>query len=95
MELTVSDDDIVIHMINQMYESDWFSEEIMMTWEEISDNHKSWARCQFFEAIYIAHKQYMDAKGQRQEQSNKNTEYKNNKRKLKTSSYRVKHSWKQ
>ena len=46
--VTVSDDDIVIHAIDQMYESDLFLEETMMTWEEIPDNNKSLARCQHF-----------------------------------------------
>ena len=44
----VSDDDIVIHIINQMYESDWFSKDTMTNWEEIPDNNKTWSRCQQF-----------------------------------------------
>ena len=56
--VTVSVDNLVIHINNQMYESDFFFLETMMTWEEIPDNIKSWAICQqFFEATYIACKQ--------------------------------------
>ena len=70
----MSDNDIVIHVVDQMYELDSFSEEAMMNWEEIPNNNKTWTMCQqFFEAAYIASKSYMDAKGQKQEQANKIT----------------------
>ena len=36
----MSDDDIVVHVVNQMYELDWFSEENMMTWEETRTKKK-------------------------------------------------------
>ena len=29
LKVKASDDDIVIHMVDQMYESDWFSQETM------------------------------------------------------------------
>ena len=64
----VSDDDIVIDVVDQMYESDLFSEDTITTWEEIQDNDKTLSKCQkFFENEYIARKQYLDAKGQKQE----------------------------
>ena len=51
--LTVSDDVIVIHIVDQMYKSDWFSEETMAKWEEINYNNKTWLECQqFFEDAY-------------------------------------------
>ena len=34
----VLDDNIVIHVVDQMYESNWFSEDTMTTWEETQDN---------------------------------------------------------
>ena len=40
MESKMLDDDIVIHDMDQMYKSDWLSEETMTTWEEIQDNEK-------------------------------------------------------
>ena len=40
--LKVSDDNIVIHVVNEMYELDWFSEETMTKWEETNDNSKTW-----------------------------------------------------
>ena len=53
----VSNDDIVIDIMDQMYESNWFLEETMTTWEESQDNQKTWAKCQaFFEIAYIAEK---------------------------------------
>ena len=36
--MKVSDDDIVIHVIDQMYNLDWFSKETMTKWEEISNS---------------------------------------------------------
>ena len=46
----VSDNDIIIHVVNQIYESDWFSEEAMTKWEETNDNSKTWTqRQQFFQ----------------------------------------------
>ena len=65
------DNNIVIYKVDQMCNSDWFSEKTMTNWEEILDNHKTWSKCQqFFEAAYIARKQYVDAKGQKQEHIN-------------------------
>ena len=32
--VTMSDDDIVIHVMEHMYDSDWFTEEHMTAWEE-------------------------------------------------------------
>ena len=83
----------------------------MTNWEEIPDTTKTWSNCQqFFEAVYFAQKRYMDAKGQKQEQTIKiiedniqmylttieakadqnAKEHGNNRRKLKTSSFRAK-----
>ena len=31
--MKVSNDDIVIHIVEQLYELDWFSEETMTKWE--------------------------------------------------------------
>ena len=44
----MSDNDIVIHIVNQMFESDWFSEDTMTKWEETNDNRKTWKQCQPF-----------------------------------------------
>ena len=68
----VSDNDIAIHVMDQMYELDWVSEEIMTTWAETQDNKKTWPKCQtFFDAAYIARKRYINAKGQLTESINK------------------------
>ena len=65
-------DDIVIHVINVMYDSNWFSKDTMTYWEDILNKNKTWNRCQqVFEATYIARKRYMEAKGQKQEHANK------------------------
>ena len=42
----VSDEDIVIHVADQIIESDWFSEETMTTWDKIPDSDKTWSKCQ-------------------------------------------------
>ena len=48
--VAVLDDDIIIHVVNQMYESDQFSKDIMTRWEETKDNTKMWQASQkFFE----------------------------------------------
>ena len=47
--ITFSDDDIIIHVVDQMHESDWFSEETMTKWEETNDDTKMWQTCQNFE----------------------------------------------
>ena len=53
----MSVDNIVIHVMNQMYELDWFSEETMTTWEETNDDEKAWTKCQMLiENPYIARK---------------------------------------
>ena len=39
--VTVSDDGIIIHVVDQMYESDCFSEETMTKLEETKDNTKT------------------------------------------------------
>ena len=36
----MSNDNIVIHVVDQIYESDWFSEETMTKREEINENEK-------------------------------------------------------
>ena len=65
----------MIHVIDQMYESDWFSEDTMTKWEEMQDNEKTWSKCQkFFEDAYIARKRYNDTTGQTQDSINKITE---------------------
>ena len=65
----VSDDDIVNHVVDQVYESD------MTTWEETQDNEKTWIKCQtFFEAAYTARKWYIDAKSQTSESRDEFTE---------------------
>ena len=72
----VLDDDIMINLVDQMYASDWFSEETMMAWEETQDAQMTWAKCQaFFEAAYIERKQYNKAKGQTNQSLNKVTEH--------------------
>ena len=38
----VSEDNIKVHVLDQMYESYWFSKEMMTKWEEIDDNDKTW-----------------------------------------------------
>ena len=51
----VSDDDIVIHVVDQMYNLDCFSEKNMTNWEEVLNKDKMWSKCQlFFEASYVA-----------------------------------------
>ena len=32
--VTMLDDDIIIHVVDQMYESDWFSKKTMTKWKE-------------------------------------------------------------
>ena len=77
MECTVSNDDIVIHVMDQLYESDLFSEDTMTKWEKLQDNDKTWNKCQkFFEGAYIARKRYNDAKGQTPDSISKITETK-------------------
>ena len=44
--MKVSDDDIVIHAVDQMYILDWSSEETMTKWEKTNDNSKVWLQCQ-------------------------------------------------
>ena len=69
--VTVLNDDIVIYVIDQVYESDWFSEESMTKWKETSDNTKTWQNCQqFSKEANIARKRYNKAKGQTQETMN-------------------------
>ena len=71
----MSDEDIMIHVADQMYECDWFSEETMMTWKDMQDTDKMWAKCQaFFEATYVGRKCYNDAKGQTKKSMNVFTE---------------------
>ena len=43
-KVSVSDNDIITHVVEQMYESDWFSEETMTKWEETNDNIKNMAK---------------------------------------------------
>ena len=53
----VPNNNIIIHVVDQIYESDWFSEETMMAWEDTQDFQKMWAKHQaFFEVAYIARK---------------------------------------
>ena len=61
----------MIHVVDQMLESDWFSEETMTTWEEFLDNEKQSKCQQFFENAYIAKKLYTDAKGPKKENVSK------------------------
>ena len=61
--MEVSNDDIVIHVIDQMYNLDWFSEETMTKWEDISNSIKTWLKC-------IARKRYNKARGHVQESIN-------------------------
>ena len=68
----MSDDDIVIHVVDQMYASDWFLEDTMTKWEEVNDNRKTQKQCQqFFKEVNIAQKQYIKAKWSMQESINK------------------------
>ena len=70
--IKVPDDDIMIHIVDQMYDSDWLSEETMMAWEELQDTDKTWAKCQaFFEVAYIAQKCYTYMKEHSNESMNK------------------------
>ena len=39
--VNMSNNDIVIHIVNQMYELIWFSEDTMTKWEESNDNSKT------------------------------------------------------
>ena len=39
--VTVSGDDIVIHVIEQMYDSNWFTKEHMTGWEEQDNRTKT------------------------------------------------------
>ena len=62
----MSSNDIVIHVVDQMYDSDWCSEETITNWEEIPENDKTWSKFQqFFKAAYITRMGYIDAKKQR------------------------------
>ena len=73
--IKMSDNNIVIHIVDQMYKSHWFSEETMTTWEETQDKKKTWPKCQtFFEAAYIARKRLNNAKEQPNKSINKTTE---------------------
>ena len=68
----MSNDDIVICMVNQMHELDWYSEVIMTRWEETNNNSKTWKQGQqFFKEAYIARIRYIEAKGSTQESINK------------------------
>ena len=62
MSIKVSEEDIVIHVISQMYELDWFSEE-MTKWENINNNDKTLRFQKFFEEAYTARKYSNKAKG--------------------------------
>ena len=55
--VTISDNNIIIHVVEQMYESNWFTKENMTEWEEKIDRNKSWDTCKLhFKLCYIAHK---------------------------------------
>ena len=41
----VNNDDILIHVVDQMYESDWFSEDTMTKWEETQNHNNIWSKC--------------------------------------------------
>ena len=70
--MKVFDDNIIIHVVDQMYESDWFSEETITKWEETNNNSKTLHQCQqFFEDAYIARKRYIKTKGSIKESINK------------------------
>ena len=63
--VSMLDDDIIIHVVGQMCWSDWL--EMRTKWEESNKNTKTWKNCQkLFKEAYIAHKRYNDAKGQTQ-----------------------------
>ena len=48
--MKVTDDDIVIHVVDQMYESNWFLEETMNKWEALTNDEKILTKCkEFFE----------------------------------------------
>ena len=64
--------DIVIHAVDQMYESDWFSKDTMTKWGETQDNDKTWSKCQkFSEDTYIARKRYNNTKDKHKKPSTK------------------------
>ena len=63
----VYNDDLLIHVMSQMYKSDWFLEETIMVWEDTQDIKN------ILEAAYIARKRYNEAKGQTHESLNKIT----------------------
>ena len=51
---TVSDDNIVIHVVEQVSESDWFTKKNMTEWENNDDRNKSWDACKLhFKWCYI------------------------------------------
>ena len=68
----MSDNNILVHMVDQMYMPDWFSKDTMTIWEETKINSKTWKQCQqFFEEVDIARKRYIQVKGSAQESINK------------------------
>ena len=50
--VSMSGNNIVIHVVDQIYESDCFSEEMMTKWEETNENTKTWCQ-ELFEEAYI------------------------------------------
>ena len=67
----LSEDDIIIHVVEQMYKSNWFTEEHMTEWEELDDGTKTWEECKaHFKRCYITRKWYYDAKKTRMEEVN-------------------------
>ena len=54
---------MIIHVVDKMYESYWFPDEMMMKGEESNENTKKWKKCQqFIEEAYIAHKKIQVSK---------------------------------
>ena len=73
----VSDDDIIMYVVKQMYVTNWFSEDHMTEWEECNDQNKTWEQCgAHFERCYIVRKWYHDANGAQIEEVNKINDYK-------------------
>ena len=74
MKCQISDDNIMIDVVDQMYESDWFLEETMMAWKDTQDSQKTWVKCRaFFKAAYIARKRYSKTNEQTNESLKKVT----------------------
>ena len=46
--MKLTNDDLAIYVVDQMYQLDWFSEETMTKEEESNINSKTWLQCKHF-----------------------------------------------